>query len=82
MQILQWVLLGSDVACCCSLVFREIPKLKLFHYQFHNSMKSFIKMPLMSLPEIIFAIARYVVVLGRGNGLLKYIYLYIKYYNT
>lgn len=42
MLILQWVLLGSDVGCC-SLTFREIPKLKLFQYQFHNSMKSFIK---------------------------------------
>jgi len=58
-------------------MFKEIPKLKLLQYQFHHSMKSFIKMPFMSLPETIFAIAGYVVTGRRGNGLLKYIDSYI-----
>lgn len=39
MQILQWLLLRYDVGCCCFLMFRKIPKLKLLQYQFHNSMK-------------------------------------------
>lgn len=85
--LLHGTILSSTTVCkffsgfYWELMFpREIPKSELFQYEFHNSMKSFIKLSIMSLSKIIFAIAGYVVTVERGKCLVN-THIFTQIYN-